>query len=71
MDWVMQLMKNLPHESPEDLIKKYDESFPKLAGRGQDTIILGRVLEFGGYCKRIIPTLEVRLRILRTSRRWH
>jgi hypothetical protein len=56
---IFQQLKNLPHENHEDIIKKYDETFPKLNGKIEDTIILGRVLEFGNYIKKIHPVLVV------------
>jgi hypothetical protein len=34
----------LPKEGNEEIVKKYDNKFPKLAGKGPDTIILGRAL---------------------------
>lgn len=54
-------LKQLPQENHEDIIKKYDEVFPKLNGKAQDTMILGRVLEFGTYIKKILPVIIVRI----------
>ena len=54
-------MKSLVNESYDEIIKRYDEVFPKLAGKGQDTMSLGRVLDFGNYCKKIIPVLTVKV----------
>ena len=52
-------VKSLLNESHDEIIKRYDQVFPKLAGKGQDTMSLGRVLDFGNYCKKIIPVLTV------------
>jgi uncharacterized membrane protein len=57
---ICQQLKNLPHENHEDIIKKYDEVFPKLKGRSEDTMTLARVLDFGNYIKKILPVIVVR-----------
>jgi hypothetical protein len=63
-------LKQLPQENHEDIIKRYDEIFPKLHGKTEDTIILGRVLEFNNYLKKILPVIVVLPSLARTSRRW-
>lgn len=52
-------MKNLPSQSHEDIIKKYDELFVHLKGRSIDTVVLSKVLEFNKYLKKIAPLLQV------------
>jgi hypothetical protein len=66
----IQQVKSLVNETHEEIIKRYDYVFRKLTGKGQDTMSLGRVLDFGNYCKKIVPIIAVNSSSLRISRRW-
>jgi len=72
--YIYQLFKNIKkvsQESHEDIISKYDQIFPKLNGKTQDTIILARVLDFGNYIKKILPIITVINFLSRISSKWH